>query len=143
MNNDLEVEFSELVQRFSKEWDGLVGSETLEQVEDAVTNVDSSRDEIMAWVMENIEDEAIQEEYFARFGEIEYSLEETIGGIPVFDVEFEVYDSFDQYEGYYQRYGCMTPEYVISWDGENILFADDYGTIEMIKRPDVLMSDAD
>ena len=139
MNNN----FKELLERFSDEWDSVLGSETLEQLEDAYTNVESSREEILNWVFDNIESDEERNDYFSTFGDFESSLMEESGGVPIFDLEFSIEDSFDEYEGYYQRYGCMTTDYVISWDGENILFEDDDGVVEMIKRPDVLMNEND
>lgn len=143
MSNKLPPQLNELIERFQTEWDIMVGSETLEQLEDTVTNVESSREEILGWIFTEVTDEEGQGEYFALFGQVETDLEEESGGIPIFDPEFDIYDSFDAYEGYYQRYGCMTADYVISWDKENVLFSDDDGVIEMIKRPDVLMGNQD
>lgn len=143
MSNNLNPEFNELIQRFEDEWKTLAASETLEQVEESITNVESSKIELIDWVLDNIEDEEEQGNYFGVFGQTEIDVEENFGGIPTFDGNFDVYDSFDSYEGYYQRYGCMTPDFVVSWDGENILFSDDYGEVEMIKRPDVLMGESD
>ena len=59
--------------------------------------------------------------------------------VPVFDHTFNPDSSFEEYEGYYQRYGCMTPDYLVSWDNQNILFDDTEGNIEIVARPDVLM----
>jgi hypothetical protein len=74
---------------------------------------------------------------------MESALIDESNGIPVFDDSFDIYESFDEYESYYQRYGCLTPEFVVSWDTENILFDDGDGNIEIVARPDVLMRNGD
>ena len=65
-----------------------------------------------------------------------------MGDVPIFDDTFDVFESFDEYETYYQRYGCEAPEFIVSWDPENVLWTDGL-TIDFIKRPDILMGDTD
>jgi hypothetical protein len=138
MNND----FKKLLETFSEEWENVINTESLEQLQEAYTNSESTREEILTWVFENIQEEE-QGEYFTTFGELESTLVDDSNGIPVFDESFDIYESFDEYESYYQRYGCLTPEFVISWDTENILFDDGDGNIEIVARPDVLMGNVD
>jgi hypothetical protein len=138
MNND----FKKLLDQYSEEWKEVASAQSLEQLESAYTNSESTREEILIWVFENISDENEQGQYFSTFGELENHLWENVGDVPIFDETFDVYDSFDDYESYYQRYGCLTPEFVISWDGENVLFTDGE-IIEIIARPDVLMNGSD
>ena len=104
--------------------------------------MEETRTDVLDWVFENIEDEEEQGLYFNTFGEVESNLADTIGDIPVFDDGFDIYESFDEYEAYYQRYGCMVPEFVISWDEQRILWTDDL-TLDFIQRPDVLMGGND
>lgn len=135
MNNN----FKKLLEQYSEEWQSVVSSQTLEQLEESYTNSESTREEIMNLVFTTIDDEQEQGQYFSTFGELETHLWENVGEIPIFDEAFDIYDSFDEYESYYQRYGCMTPEFIVSWDSENVLFTDGE-VIEIIARPDVLMS---
>jgi len=139
MNNN----FKQLLERFSDEWESVIKTDSLERLQDAYTNSESTREEILTWIFENISDEELQGEYFTTFGEFESTLVDDSNGIPVFDESFDIYESFDEYESYYQRYGCLTPEFVISWDTENILFDDGDGNIEIVARPDVLMGNTD
>ena len=139
MNNN----FKQLLERFSDEWESVIKTDSLERLQDAYTNSESTREEILTWIFENISDEELQGEYFTTFGEFESTLVDDSNGIPVFDESFDIYESFDEYESYYQRYGCLTPEFVISWDTENILFDDGDGNIEIVARPDVLMGNVD
>ena len=135
MNNN----FKKLLEQYSEEWQSVVSSQTLEQLEESYTNSESTREEIMNLVFTTIDDEQEQGQYFSTFGELETNLWENVGEIPIFDEVFDIYESFDEYESYYQRYGCMTPEFIVSWDTENVLFTDGE-VIEIVARPDVLMN---
>lgn len=135
--------FKQLIQSYSDEWEQVLGAESLEQLQDRYTNFESTRDEILTWVFENIESEEEQSDYFNTFGSVESEMIDDSTGVPVFDTSFDIYESFDEYESYYQRYGCLTPEFVVSWDEQNILFDDGDGNIEIVARPDVLMGNVD
>ncbi len=134
--------FKQLLEQFSSRWDAVVNSSNLEEVEKSFLLLEEVREDILNWVFENIEDENEQGSYFSTFGELESSLFESSGGIPIFDEDFDIYESFDEYETYYQRYGCMVPEFVISWDSDRVLWSDDENT-DYIQRPDVLMGGND
>jgi len=139
MNND----FKKLIETYIEDWTAVSSAQSLEQLQDAYTNSESSKEEILNWIFENVSDEEEQGQYFATFGDTEDFLFQNIGIIPMFDPEFDPDASFEEYEGYYQRYGCMTPEYLVSWDNQNILFDDGEGNIEIVARPDVLMDNAE
>lgn len=139
----MDKNFKALLETFQNDWGNVVRAESLERLQDAYTNSESSREELFTWVFQSVEDEDKQADYFEIIGKTETKMWEDVGEIPIFDTEFDVYDSFDEYEGYYQRYGCMTPEFVISWDNQNILFDDGDGNIEIVARPDVLMDGID
>lgn len=134
MNNN----FKQLLERFSEQWKAVSSSSNLEEVESSFSTLEETREDILNWIFENIQDDDEQGSYFNTFGEVESNLVNTIGDIPVFDDEFDIYESFDEYEGYYHRYGCMVPEFVISWDDQRILWSDEM-TVDYIQRPDVLM----
>ena len=135
MNNN----FKNLLDSYSSEWKSVSESETLEQLQDSYTNFESTREEILNWVFDNVNQEEEQSEYFTTFGQIESSLVDGSDGIPIFDQSFDIYESFEEYESYYQRYGCLTPEFVVSWDTENIVFDDGEGHLETVPPPDVVM----
>ena len=134
--------FKQLIERFSEQWEAVTESSNLEEVESNFSQLEETRTNVLDWVFENIEDEEEQGLYFNTFGEVESNLANTIGDIPIFDDTFDIYESFDEYEAYYQRYGCMVPEFVISWDDQRILWSDDMN-IDFIQRPDVLMGGND
>ena len=138
MNNN----FKQLLERFTDEWETVVNATSLHELEDTFLRCEETRTDILNWVFENLEDEEEQGEYFSTFGKLESNLLDTVGDIPIFDEKFDIYDSFEEYETYYQRFGCMVPEFVVSWDKENVLWTDEE-TIEIIKRPDILMTELD
>lgn len=138
MNNN----FKQLLERFTDEWETVVNATSLHELEDTFLRCEETRTDILNWVFENLEDEEEQGEYFSTFGKLESNLLDTVGDIPVFDEKFDIYASFEEYEAYYQRFGCMTPEFVISWDRDSVLWTDEE-TIEIVKRPDVLMTEND
>jgi len=138
MNNN----FKKLLEQFSDDWETVVNTESLQQLQETFLHSEETRADILNWIFEHIEDDEEQIEYFASFGSLESTLLDTVGDIPIFDEDFDIYTSFEQYEAYYQRFGCMAPEFVVSWDDQNVLWTDE-DTIEIIKRPDVLMSESD
>jgi hypothetical protein len=135
--------FKQLLDQFSEQWESVVQSSNLQEVESRFSDVEETRDDILNWVFDNIQNEEEQGSYFNTFGEVESNLAETLGDIHVFDDEFDIYESFDEYESYYQRYGCIVPEFVISWDDQRILWSDELQFIDYIQRPDVLMGGND
>jgi len=139
MNND----FKQLIEQYTTNLENCINSQTLEELQENYADMESSREDVFTWVFENVETDEEQSVYFSTFGEIEGSTLDGTKGLPIFDETFDIYESFEQYEAYYQRYGCLTPEFVISWDNENILFDDGDENIEIVARPDVLMGNVD
>lgn len=139
MNSD----FKNFIQSYSDEWEKVTNAQTLEQLQESYTNFESTREEILTWVFENMGTEEEQAEYFNTFGSVESQMIDDSNGVPIFDQSFDIYESFDEYESYYQRYGCLTPEFVVSWDEQNVLFDDGDGNVEIVARPDVLMGNVD
>ena len=136
MNND----FEQLLSEYRKTWSELVKASSLDEIEERYMIADDAREEALNWIFESLEEE--QPEYFSKFGQFETNLVDEVGTIPVFDENFNIEDSFEEYETYYQRYGCMTPEYLLSWDTETVLWTDGL-EVERVKRPDVLMGTPD
>ena len=137
MNNN----FEKLLQVYSQKWIEIVGSTTLQEVKERYLTTEDARENALNWVFDNLEEDE-QGEYFSKFGQFENKLISEHGDIPIFDSEFSIDESFEQYEAYYQRYGCLTSDFVISWDDTNVLWTDGF-TIESIKRPDILMGSVD
>lgn len=138
MNNN----FKQLLERFSQEWKSCFESTNLQEVEETFSKREETHADIMHWIVYNIDNVEDHEPYLTAFWNLEEELAEEMGMAPIFDESFDIYESFDEYETYYQRYGCMLPEFVISWDDKQILWSDDE-TIDYIQRPDVLMGGND
>lgn len=130
MNN----EFNELLSRYNAAAEEIQSASSLEVLRDLYANLLESEEAIFNLVFETIEDEVEQGKLLAQL---------EAPGMPVFFDDFDVEESFDQYESYYQRYGCMTPDFVLSWDEGNVLFEDEDGNLEIVARPDVLMNGQD
>lgn len=130
MNN----EFNELLSRYNAAAEEIQSASSLEELRDLYANLLESEEAIFNLVFETIEDEVEQGKLLAQL---------EAPGMPVFFDDFDVEESFDEYESYYQRYGCMTPDFVLSWDEGNVLFEDEDGNLEIVARPDVLMNGQD
>lgn len=135
--------FKDLLSRYDDDWSVVTESETLEEIREAYIVSEETREECLTWIFENVSEGEEQANYFSFMGDFEAKMVEDGGDIPVFDEDFDIFQSFDEYESYYQRYGCLTPEFILSWDTENVLFDDGDGNVEIVKRPDVLMGGAD
>lgn len=138
MNNN----FQQLLDVYQHNWERVVKATSLDDVEKTYMIADESRDNALNWIFENVEEGEEQTQYFEKFGRFESKLLDDMGDVPIFDDTFDVFESFDEYETYYQRYGCEAPEFIVSWDPENVLWTDGL-TIDFIKRPDILMGDTD
>jgi hypothetical protein len=46
---------------------------------------------------------------------------------------------FEDYNGYFQRFGCLNAEQIISWSDTEVLFDDEFGNIDIVTRPDTLV----
>jgi hypothetical protein len=99
--------------------------------------------------MENNPDDESKSQCLTKFAQYEHDLwvdsdtKTLIGEIPIFDesIYFEdIEKMFDDYGSYFQRYACLVPDQIVSWDKENVLFNDDMGNVEIIKRPDVIVN---
>lgn len=133
MNNN----FKKLKETYSDEWRNVVMCDSLEQIQDKYTNLISTRMEIYDIISNQPEE--MQSNYLSEINSLEESLLRETGDVPFFDSQFNPHESFEEYEGYYQRYGCQDGHGIISWDEQNVLVHDGGENIDMVVRPDVLM----
>jgi hypothetical protein len=121
----------------------------LQDLKEKYIALEISRENIFDWIIANIQEDEQKSEYMQKFGEFENSLwfdektKQVITGIPVFDLNItfdEIDQMFEDYGSYFQRYGCLSPDQIISWDTENVLFDDEFGNVEIVKRPDILLN---
>lgn len=146
MNNE---KFNSLLEEFKKNFKLVSNANDLQDLKEKYVSLEISRENVFDWVISNIQDDEQKGEYLSKFGKFENSLwqtdssQELVVGIPIFDLDIsfdEIDQMFDDYGSYFQRYGCMTSEQIISWDKENVLFDDEFGNVEIVKRPDVLLN---
>jgi hypothetical protein len=141
--------FNTLLDEFKKNFQLVSDTENLQDLKEKYASLEISRENIFDWVVANVEDDEEKGDYMRRFGKFENSLwykentNEVIAGIPIFDlsISFDDIDQmFDDYGSYFQRYGCLSSEQIVSWDADSVLFDDEFGNIEIVKRPDILLN---
>lgn len=141
--------FNSLLEEFKKNFKLVSDADDLQDLKEKYASLEISRENVFDWVISNIQEDEQKGEYFNRFGKFENSLwqtdssQELVVGIPIFDLDIsfdEIDQMFDDYGSYFQRYGCMSSDQIISWDKENVLFDDEFGNVEIVKRPDVLLN---
>jgi len=146
MNNE---KFNSLLEQFKKEFKLVSNSESLEELKEKYISLEITRENIHEYILSSNDDDEIRANYFNKFGRFENSLweqdssGEVIAGIPIFDLDIsfdEIDQMFEDYGSYFQRYGCLTSDQILSWDKENVLFDDEFGNVEIVKRPDILLN---
>ncbi len=142
-------EFDNKLQNFGDAFQKVTVSENLTVLKDTYGAFETLREELFEWVIKTAPDEEKQGEYLTELAMFEHNLwvdSETrtlIGEVPIFDdsIDFDVIDQmFEDYGSYFQRYGCLTADQIVSWDTENVLLVDEFGSVEIVKRPDVLLN---
>lgn len=142
-------EFDKKLKEFSDVFDVVKSSENLEILKNHYIDFESKREEIFEWVINTFESDVDKSQYLTEFANHEHSLwvdattSTLIGEVPIFDdsIFFEdIEKMFDDYGSYFQRFGCLIPDQIVSWDKENVLFNDEMGNVEIIKRPDVIVN---
>ena len=141
--------FNELLNEFEKNFKLVSNSNDLHDLKEKYIALEISRENIFDWVLSTIEDDEQKSEYLNKFGKFENSMwysdntSELSSGIPIFDLDIsfdEIDQMFEEYGSYFQRYGCLTSDQIISWDKENVLFDDEFGNVDIVKRPDILLN---
>ena len=133
-----------LIEEYELELKKCGEAKTLEQLQEAYTNVSSMRDELYDYIHDlySRKDEDAEEGFQEEMTKLMRREAEITAKypFPVFDDTMDEYELFDEYPTYFQRYGCMDVDYILSWDENSILFHDiESDLIEIIQRPDVLM----
>jgi hypothetical protein len=141
--------FEILLNEFGRNFKLVSDAFDLQDLKEKYIALEISRENIFDWIISNIQDDEQKGEYMQRFGKFENDMwiddksNEITTGIPIFDLNIsfdEIDQMFEEYGSYFQRYGCLSPDQIISWDNENVLFDDEFGNVEIVKRPDVLLN---
>ncbi len=144
MKNELDVKY----QSFKDIFEVVKSCKNLEELKEEYTLFESKREEIWEYIVKNTTTDEERSQYLTEFANYELDLwvdgdtKTLIGNVPSFDddVYFEdIEKMFDDYGSYFQRYGCLSPEQVVSWDKENVMIVDEMGNVEIVKRPDVIV----
>ncbi len=145
MRNELDVKY----QSFKDIFEVVKSCKNLEELKEEYTLFESKREEIWEYIVNNTTTDEERSQYLTDFANYELDLwvdgdtKTLIGNVPAFDddVYFEdIEKMFDDYGSYFQRYGCLSPEQVVSWDKENVMLVDEMGNVEIVKRPDVIVN---
>ena len=91
MNN----EFNNLLSQYNAAAEEIASASSLEDLRARYSDFLESEEAVFNWVFETIEDEVEQGKLLAEL---------VSPGVPVFSDDFDVEESFDEYESYYQRY---------------------------------------
>jgi len=141
--------FESMLKEFAQVFDVAKKSANLQELRDNYIVFESKREQIFEWVVNTFESDDEKSQYLSEFANFEHDLwvdvnsKSLIGEIPIFDddIYFEdIEKMFDDYGSYFQRFGCLIPDQIVSWDKENVLFNDEMGNVEIIKRPDVIVN---
>jgi hypothetical protein len=137
--------FEVLLQEFERNFNLVSNSNDLHDLKEKYTALEISRENIFEWIISTIQEDEQKGEFMNKFGKFENSLfnNDSDVGIPIFDLNIsfdEIDQMFEDYGSYFQRYGCLTPDQIVSWDNENVLFDDEFGNVEIVKRPDILLN---
>lgn len=137
-------DFQNLLNDFQNTFKIVSNSTSLEILKENYISAEILRDSIFDLILSSNEDELLKDEYMSNFEKFENKLwQNGIANIPLFDDNTSYEDietMFEEYGSYFQRYGCLTSEQIVSWDNQNVLFDDEIGNIEIVKRPDVLLN---
>ena len=141
--------FEILLNEFGRNFKLVSDAFDLQDLKEKYIALEISRENIFDWIISNIQDDEQKGEYMQRFGKFENDMwiddksNEITTGIPIFDLNIsfdEIDQMFEEYGSYFQRYGCLSPEQVVSWDKENVMLVDEMGNVEIVKRPDVIVN---
>jgi hypothetical protein len=135
-------EFNNLVDDFQRSFDTVVSSKNLIELKNNFIDMEIQRENVFEWVLTKIQDDEEKGEYLSNFANFENKIW-TNKFIPEFDEGFDfmkIEEMFEEHSSYFQRYGCLTSDQIISWDKESVLFDDEFGNVEIVKRPDVLLN---
>ena len=113
-------DFQNLLNDFQNNFKTVSNSKSLETLKEKYISVEISRDSIFDWILSSNGDETLKDEYMLNFERFENKLwQNGIVNIPLFDDNTSYEDietMFEEYGSYFQRYGCLTSEHIVSWD---------------------------
>ena len=135
-------DFKKMLNEFEEEFIKVNNSENLQQLKENYIQLELIRENIFDSLFEKVEDTDERGEFLKIFSKFEYEIPYSI---PVFSVDdIDIIDKlFEDYNGYFQRFGCLNAEQIISWSDTEVLFDDEFSNIDIVTRPDTLVGSAE
>jgi hypothetical protein len=127
-----------MLNEFEEEFIKVNNSENLQQLKENYIKLELVRETMFDSLFEKVVDTDERGEFLKIFSKFEYEIPYSI---PLFgNDDLDIIDSlFEEYNGYFQRFGCLNAEQIISWSDKEVLFDDEFGNIDIITRPDNLV----
>ena len=131
-------DFKKMLNEFEEEFIKVNNSENLQQLKENYIKLELVRESVFDSLFEKVLDTDERGEFLKTFSKFEYEIPYSI---PLFgNDDLDTIDSlFEDYNGYFQRFGCLNAEQIISWSDKEVLFDDEFGNIDIITRPDNLV----
>ena len=131
-------DFKKMLNEFEEEFIKVNNSENLQQLKENYIKLELVRETMFDSLFEKVVDTDERGEFLKIFSKFEYEIPYSI---PLFgNDDLDTIDSlFEDYNGYFQRFGCLNAEQIISWSDKEVLFDDEFGNIDIITRPDNLV----
>jgi hypothetical protein len=131
-------DFKKMLNEFEDEFIKVNNSENLQQLKENYIKLELVRENIFDSLFEKVQDTDERGEFLKTFSKFEYEIPYQI---PLFsdDGIDQVDQLFEDYNGYFQRFGCLNAEQIISWSDTEVLFDDEFGNIDIVTRPDTLV----
>ena len=131
-------DFKKMLNEFEAEFIKVNNSEKLQQLKENYIKLELVRETMFDSLFEKVVDTDERGEFLKIFSKFEYEIPYSI---PLFgNDDLDIIDSlFEEYNGYFQRFGCLNAEQIISWSDKEVLFDDEFGNIDIITRPDNLV----
>lgn len=135
-------DFKKMLNEFEAEFIKVNNSENLQQLKENYIKLELVRENIFDSLFEKVQDTDERGEFLKTFSKFEYEIPYSI---PLFgNDDLDTIDSlFENYNGYFQRFGCLNAEQIISWSDTEVLFDDEFGNIDIVTRPDTLVGKAE
>jgi len=135
-------DFKKMLNEFEAEFIKVNNSENLQQLKENYIKLELVRESVFDSLFEKVQDTDERGEFLKIFSKFEYEIPYSI---PLFgNDDLDTIDSlFEDYNGYFQRFGCLNAEQIISWSDTEVLFDDEFGNIDIVTRPDTLVGKAE
>lgn len=135
-------DFKKMLNEFEAEFIKVNNSENLQQLKENYIKLELVRESVFDSLFEKVLDTDERGEFLKIFSKFEYEIPYSI---PLFgNDDLDTIDSlFEDYNGYFQRFGCLNAEQIISWSDTEVLFDDEFGNIDIVTRPDTLVGKAE